>query len=211
MPPKVTGPPDSIVEFLSEDKSLSKQSLESGPTCHIRRQRTRPINTTTYIPLLRPWVALSDMSTLPPSKGSPPAQKTTEVRRPRPSRGLTVSFDDEDESESAGHVSRLQYEVAECVETKTVTTTTTTKRSFPPLFIRQPRALESLDSKEYPLANGPTPPDLRKFSLDLNETDDELLWSFPGYDSSFSQLGRKVCSGLDAQANAVRSGTNINH
>lgn len=138
------------------------------------------------------------MSTLAPSKCcSSPAQKTTEVRHPRPSRGLTVSFDDDDESDSTAHVSRLQYEVAECVETKTVTTTTTTKRSFPPVFIRQPRALESLDSKEYPLANGPTPLELRRFSLGLDDTDhefSELPLSLPGYASSFPQ-GRKVYCG----------------
>lgn len=122
------------------------------------------------------------MSLVPPSKGSPPAQKITENRRPRTNQRLTVSFDDDDESDPTANSSRLQYEVAECVETKTITTTTTTKRSFPPLFIRQPRALEALDSKEYPLAHGPTPPDLRKFSLDLNENDDEFAWSFPVYE-----------------------------
>ncbi|CAN8098317.1 unnamed protein product [Discula destructiva] len=127
------------------------------------------------------------MSVVPPPKGSPSAEKTTEVRRPRAVRGLTVSFDDDAESDSSARVSRLQYEVAECVETKTITTTTTTKRSFPPLFIRQPRALETLDTKEYPLANGPTPPDLRNFSLDLSENDDEIAWSFPSYESSFSR------------------------
>lgn len=131
------------------------------------------------------------MSTVPPPKGSPPAQMTTEVRRPRTNRGLTVSFDDDDESDPTAHVSRLQYELAECVETKTITTTTTTKRSFPPLFIRHPRALEALDTKEYPLANGPTPPDLRKFSLDLNENDDEVAWSFPSY-GSFGHAGHNV-------------------
>lgn len=121
------------------------------------------------------------MSVVPPAKGSgsPPVQKTTEVRRPRTNQKLTVSFDDNDESDPAGRsAAKLQYEIAECVETRTVTTTTTTKRSFPPLFIRQPRPLEALDTKEYPLAQGPTPPDLRKFTLDLNENDDEFAWSF---------------------------------
>ncbi|KAF3761931.1 hypothetical protein M406DRAFT_99963 [Cryphonectria parasitica EP155] len=89
-----------------------------------------------------------------------------------------------DEPDLAGRAAaKLQYEVAQYVETKTVTTTTTTKRSFPPLFIRQPRPLEALDAKEYPLAQGPTPAGLRKFSLDLNDNDDEFAWSFaePAY------------------------------
>ncbi|KAG6361001.1 hypothetical protein INS49_009220 [Diaporthe citri] len=96
------------------------------------------------------------MSLVPPAKGSLPAQKTTEIRRQ----------------------GQPEYELSQCVETKTVTTTTTTKRSYPPLFIRQPRPLETLDVKEYPLAQGPTPPDLRKFTLDLSENDDEFAWSF---------------------------------
>ncbi|KAI3398697.1 hypothetical protein diail_8736 [Diaporthe ilicicola] len=118
------------------------------------------------------------MTLVPPAvKGSPPVQKTTEIRRPRANQRLTVSFDDS-ESETSGRAAKLQYELAQCVETKTVTTTTTTKRSYPPLFVRQPRPLETLDIKEYPLAQGPTPPDLRKFTLDLSENDDEFAWSF---------------------------------
>lgn len=111
-----------------------------------------------------------------------------EVRRPRTNQKLTVSFDDPDEQDVDGRAaSRLQYEVAECVETRTVTTTTTTKRSYPPVFIRQPRPLETLDFKEYPLAHGPTPPDLRKFTLDLNEIEDDFTWSFaePSFRGTF--------------------------
>lgn len=53
---------------------------------------------------------------------------------------------------------------AECIETKIITTTTTTKRSYPPLQVRQPRSLEQLDAKEYPLANQPLPEELVHFS-----------------------------------------------
>ena len=67
---------------------------------------------------------------------------------------------------------RLQVELAECIETKTVTTTTTTKRSYPPLLVRPPRSLESLDSKEYPLASKPTPKKLVNFSYMVG---DELI------------------------------------
>lgn len=126
------------------------------------------------------------MTLLPPTKGSTPVQKTTEIRRPRTNQRLTVSFDDP-EGDVPGSSASLQYELAQCVETKTVTTTTTTKRSYPPVFIRQPRPLEALDLKEYPLAQGPTPPDLRKFTLDLSENDDEFAWSFsePSFGSDF--------------------------
>lgn len=129
------------------------------------------------------------MTLVPPAKGSPPVQKTTEIRRPRANQRLTVSFDDS-ESDTSGRAAKLQYELAQCVETKTVTTTTTTKRSYPPLFIRQPRPLETLDVKEYPLAQGPTPPDLRKFTLDLSENDDEFAWSFsePSFTSGDNQV-----------------------
>lgn len=139
------------------------------------------------------------MSIVPPAKGSLPAQKTTEIRRPRANQRLTVSFDDS-ESDTSGRAAKLQYELSQCVETKTVTTTTTTKRSYPPLFIRQPRPLETLDVKEYPLAQGPTPPDLRKFTLDLSENDDEFAWSFsePSFTSGEIQVRpslRNICFG----------------
>ena len=63
---------------------------------------------------------------------------------------------------------RLQVELAECVETKTVTTTTTTKRSYPPLIVRPPRSLHSLDAREYPLALKPTPHELTNFSFEID-------------------------------------------
>lgn len=65
--------------------------------------------------------------------------KTTEVSRPRSSQHVSVSWNDDaqdidamDTSQShnqaAEHGSTLQFEIAECVETKTITTTTTTDR-----------------------------------------------------------------------------------
>jgi F-box and WD-40 domain protein CDC4 len=68
------------------------------------------------------------------------------------------------------HHQMMQF-ADECIETKTITTTTTTKRSYPPLFLRQPRDVHSLDSKEYPLASRPTPPELRRLTYDLYEHD----------------------------------------
>lgn len=108
---------------------------------------------------------------------SPPsAQKTTEVSPPRSSQLVSVSWD-----EAPGTVpsrgARLQFEVAECVETKTVTTTTTTKRSYPPLYVREPRSLQFRDVKEYPLATKPTPPELSKFTIDLDSFPEADAWS----------------------------------
>lgn len=72
---------------------------------------------------------------------------------------------DEEETETVTHDDlEVEIELAECVETRTVTTTTTTKRSYPPILVRQTRPLQSLDAKEYPLAQKPTPADLAQFS-----------------------------------------------
>ncbi|CAL3969140.1 unnamed protein product [Diplocarpon coronariae] len=62
--------------------------------------------------------------------------------------------------------SSMQIELAECVETKTVTTTTTTKRSYPPLLVKQ-RPLGKLSTKEYPLAMKPPPAELLRFSYEV--------------------------------------------
>jgi F-box and WD-40 domain protein CDC4 len=101
-------------------------------------------------------------------------QKTSEVGRS--SQQVSVRWDDE--NTGVHRAACLQFEVAECVETKTVTTTTTTKRSYPPLFVREARPLLSLDSKEYPLASRPTPPELTRFTLDVNDLDAGDFWLF---------------------------------
>lgn len=88
-------------------------------------------------------------------------------KHPRP-RGQTVSVGwVEGDSTSSRRTSSLQFEVAECVETKTITTTTTTKRSYPPLLIRQ--RLDELDVKEYPLAMQPPPAELLNFTYEVDE------------------------------------------
>ncbi|KAI8957365.1 WD40 repeat-like protein [Daldinia sp. FL1419] len=87
-----------------------------------------------------------------------------ESGRPRSSQTtVSVNFDDAD---SLSHP-RLKFGVAECIETKTITTTTTTKRSYPPLLVRESKPLSSLDSKEYPLAQKPTPPELANFTFNV--------------------------------------------
>lgn len=115
--------------------------------------------------------------TVPAAAATPasaPVQKTSELGR---SNTQQVSLRWDDENTVSHRPARLQFELAECVETKIVTTTTTTKRSYPPLFVREPRALQSLDSKEYPLASRPTPPELKRITLDMADFDAEQ-WNF---------------------------------
>ncbi|PHH62304.1 hypothetical protein CDD81_7292 [Ophiocordyceps australis] len=62
---------------------------------------------------------------------------------------------------------RFQLQLSECVETKTVTTTTRLTRKFPRVFVRDPPSLQRLDAVEYPLASKPTPPELLDLCVDL--------------------------------------------
>jgi len=86
-----------------------------------------------------------------------------------------MSWEEDDATVTHRRMMQMQF-AEECIETKTVTTTTTTKRSYPPLFVREPRDLNTLDSKEYPLASRPTPPELRKLTFDLGDGEDNV-WS----------------------------------
>ncbi|KAH6685094.1 cell division control protein [Plectosphaerella plurivora] len=99
-----------------------------------------------------------------PSPG--PQHTTTMDARPRSSQTVSVTYDDSSPAQGRD-LSRLRVELSECIETKTVTTTTTTKRTFPPLTMREARPLSSLDGKEYPLANTPLPPELVSFSYTI--------------------------------------------
>lgn len=103
---------------------------------------------------------------------------------PRSTQTLSVGWKD-GEDQASRHDSTMHIELAECVETKTVTTTTTTKRSYPPLRVRQ-RPLSSLDPKEYPLALKATPPELSDLSF---KYEDELRDLF---EEDFHTLGREV-------------------
>ncbi|KAK4147335.1 WD40-repeat-containing domain protein [Dichotomopilus funicola] len=93
-----------------------------------------------------------------------------DARRPRSSQKVSMTWQ-EDDATVTRH--RMMQFADECIETKTVTTTTTTKRSYPPLFLREPREVHSLDSKEYPLAAKPTPPELRKVAFDVDDYETE--------------------------------------
>ncbi|KAF5568483.1 f-box WD-40 domain-containing protein [Fusarium phyllophilum] len=104
---------------------------------------------------------------------SPATSQALEPRHPKPSQTVSVNISEGTQNRSR----RFQLEVSECVETKTVTTTTRLTRKFPQVFVRDPVPLENLDTKEYPLAMKPTPPELIRFSYNMPgaiETDDEV-------------------------------------
>lgn len=96
-----------------------------------------------------------------------PSSQALEPRRPRSAPKVSVNI--AQGSHSSGR--RFQLQVSECVETKTVTTTTRLTRKFPQVFVRDPTPLASLDTKEYPLAMKPTPPELLNFSYNVPEDD----------------------------------------
>ncbi|ETI20318.1 hypothetical protein G647_08352 [Cladophialophora carrionii CBS 160.54] len=60
-----------------------------------------------------------------------------------------------------------QFSFAPATQTTVVTTTTTTTTKFPPLRMRQPRRMQDLDLKQYPLAATPTPPSLKKIHFEI--------------------------------------------
>ncbi|KAI0405164.1 WD40 repeat-like protein [Xylaria palmicola] len=97
-----------------------------------------------------------------------------DVTSPRSSHTtVEVNFDEPD---SISPHPRINFGLAECIETKTVTTTTTTKRSYPPLLLRETKPLLSLDTKEFPLARKPTPPELANFAFSIDARDSYFGW-----------------------------------
>lgn len=120
----------------------------------------------------------------------PPTSQAVELRRPQ--NAQTVSVNISEGSQNGNR--RFQLEVSECVETKTVTTTTRLTRKFPHVFVRDPIPLENLDTKEYPLAMKPTPPELIQFSYTLPngpEADDEHH-GFSGKSVSWIAMSRSL-------------------
>lgn len=101
-----------------------------------------------------------------------PLSQAVDVRHPKNAQTVSVNISEG----SQNGARRYQLEVSECVETKTITTTTRLTRKFPQVFVRDPVPLENLDTKEYPLAMKPTPPELAQFSYTLpttSQTDDD--------------------------------------
>jgi hypothetical protein len=60
-----------------------------------------------------------------------------------------------------------QFSFAPATQTTVVTTTTTTTTKFPPFVMRNPRRMQELDPKLYPLAATPTPASLRNICFNL--------------------------------------------
>ncbi|KAL6863706.1 WD40 repeat-like protein [Trichoderma novae-zelandiae] len=104
---------------------------------------------------------------------SPSQSQGLEPRRPRSAHTQTVSVNIAESTSTPPAARRFQLHVSECVETKTVTTTTRLTRKFPHVFIRDPAPLDALDTKEYPLAMKPTPPELADFSYSCAADDDD--------------------------------------
>lgn len=110
-------------------------------------------------------ITVRDTSPSPASPKPFASVRGTMTTRSGRSTRLVPARWDEEETQTISHEDlEVEIELAECVETKTVTTTTTTKRLYPPIHIRPSRPLQSLDAKEYPLAQKPTPPELSQFS-----------------------------------------------
>jgi F-box and WD-40 domain protein CDC4 len=123
---------------------------------------------------------------------SPATSQALEPRHPKPSQTVSVNISEGSQNRSR----RFQLEVSECVETKTVTTTTRLTRKFPQVFVRDPVPLENLDTKEYPLAMKPTPPELIRFSYNMPsalETDDEAEDEPIDHQVSFHAIFHDYC------------------
>ncbi|RDA90855.1 hypothetical protein CP533_1549 [Ophiocordyceps camponoti-saundersi (nom. inval.)] len=112
-----------------------------------------------------------------------PARPARQSRRPRSAQPAPANTAAEPPSHG------FQLEVSECVETRTVTTTTCLTRKFPSVFVRDPTPLQSLDSKEYPLATKPTPPELLEFPHISQEAVDEHYGKDSG---SFKPMSRSA-------------------
>ncbi len=136
--------------------TLTFGSLDCISFLHLAADESTDDSTSIRLPVCRLGSHTANFPPRARDELPPSMHKTVEVRRPRSSQQVSVSWEETQDSVTR-HTSRLQFEVAECVETKTVTTTTTTKRSYPPLFVREPRHLSSLDSRNTRLPQGPSP------------------------------------------------------
>lgn len=144
-----------MVIWFDMDPPLRPSSLRRISSTH--NSESLPVGTQTQGACLDPFVSI----TCKPLQGD----NNNNYAGATQSVGLEWTESDDVVSRST---TRLQVELAECVETKTVTTTTTTKRSYPPLIVRPPRSLSSLDTREYPLALKPTPHELASFSYEID-------------------------------------------
>ncbi|KOS22110.1 Cell division control protein 4 [Escovopsis weberi] len=131
---------------------------------------------------------------------SPAWQQVPEPRRPSSAqKQQKVSVDI---SESGPQISngarRFQLQVSECVETKTITTTTRLTRQFPQVFLRNTTALDDLDTKEYPLAKKSPPPEISRFSYMLSAAHEGLEHSGDEGDGSDPETSERPSSPKEA-------------
>ena len=88
-----------------------------------------------------------------------------------------------------------QFSFAPATQTTVVTTTTTTTTKFPPILMPPPRRIRHLDSKQYPLANTPTPLALRNLTFQV----DGKKTNFTEADDATLALAQ-VCTSLSCRA-----------
>ncbi|OJJ02664.1 hypothetical protein ASPVEDRAFT_84148 [Aspergillus versicolor CBS 583.65] len=101
-----------------------------------------------------------------------------------------------------------QFSFAPATRTTVVTTTTTTTTSFPPLFIKPPRAVQELDPKLYPLASSPTPSALKNIKFDLGGK--SVVFSEPDDTTATIEEITEKNDALKASNGVVRSVTSFN-
>lgn len=111
--------------------------------------------------------ACSSISSAPPSEASNPP-----LADPLPNKNqrslISTARPASDMDQAPQNVVLGQFSSTPAIQTTVVTTTTTTTTSFPPLLMKAPRHLHTLDPDMYPLAASPTPPSLRKIRFDHN-------------------------------------------
>ena len=114
------------------------------------------------------------------SLGTPPRNLTPKQYSAfddRPGSRMHEKMHDEDDLSGYGMVQQGdmkdthevlgQFSFAPATQTTVVTTTTTTTTSFPPLMMKAPNHLHTLDAKFYPLAACPTPPILKRLTFEV--------------------------------------------
>ncbi|KAG6003140.1 hypothetical protein E4U21_002294, partial [Claviceps maximensis] len=143
---------------LCSSRALVVSTYSPGLSC--------PVPKLSPLPTFRLRRRLSRRADEPAMTPSPqPSSQAAEPRPPRSTQRVSVNIAEGDKENGR----RFELRVSECVETKTVTTTTRLTRKFPRIFLRDPAPLETLDHKEYPLASKPTPPELLEFSYEEQE------------------------------------------
>lgn len=93
------------------------------------------------------------------------SRRSTNTEQPEYSNGTEGTKTLEGDSRSEPTIG--EFSLPPTTQTTVVTTTTTTTTKFPPLVMRAPRPLRTLDPKRYPLAAAPTPDSLKDIKFDI--------------------------------------------